>query len=589
MLTINELVAIAVLAAIASGDYRTAGVVAFFMLLGEIIETRTAAGARASIEALLKLTPTQARRLTSSGEEEAVDAVRLRVGERVRLYPGDNVPADGLIRLGESTLNQATVTGESLPADKAMGDEVFAGTQNLTGLLEVEVTRVGRDTTLGRVRELILSAEQTKLPIMRIMDQYMGYYTRLVLLIAALVWTFTHDLHRVIAILVVACPCAFILATPTAMVAALAAAARSGILVKNVGDMEQAARLNAFVFDKTGTLTTGQLAVARLAPAEGVGPAELLRWAAAAGQGSRHPTALAVLRLAREAEVPIPETRGFFEVAGQGVRAEVEGEPVLVGRIAWLRRQGVDRGALEFGGADEEGLSVLMVARGGRALGWIGLRDQTRTESKECLAALSGLGVRRLAMVSGDRRTVAERVAMEVGCAEVIAECLPQDKVAFVRELREAGYRVAVVGDGVNDAPALAAGDIGIAMGAAGSDVAMHSATIALMNNDLQRLPMLVRLSRASRRVINQNFLFGLGFIVGGLALASFGYLSPIVAAILHNAGSLFVVFNSARLVRQGEELQSVPVPNSTAGWAAPTVGLHQVTEPAGAQVSSVT
>jgi Zn2+/Cd2+-exporting ATPase len=589
MLTINELVAIAVLAAIASGDYRTAGVVAFFMLLGEIIETRTAAGARASIEALLKLTPTKARRLTSSGEEEAVDAIRLRVGERFRLYPGDNVPADGLIRLGESTLNQATVTGESLPADKALGDEVFAGTQNLTGLLEVEVTRVGRDTTLGRVRELILSAEQTKLPIMRIIDQYMGYYTPLVLLIAALVWTFTYDLHRVIAILVVACPCAFILATPTAMVAALAAAARLGILVKNVGDMEQAARLNAFVFDKTGTLTTGQLAVARLAPAEGVGPAELLRWAAAAEQGSRHPTALAVLRLAREAEVPIPGIQKFFEVAGQGVRGEVEGESVLVGRIAWLRRQGVDRGSLEVGGADEEGLSVLLVARGGRALGWIGLRDQTRAESKGCLAALSGLGVRRVAMVSGDRRTVAERVAMEVDCAEVVAECLPQDKVAFVRELREAGYRVAVVGDGVNDAPALAAGDIGIAMGAAGSDVAIHSATIALMNNDLRRLPVLVRLSRAARRVINQNFLFGLGFIVGGLALASFGYLSPIVAAILHNAGSLVVVFNSARLVREGEELQSVPEPNRNAEWAEPTVGPCRATELAGTQVPSVT
>jgi len=589
LLTINELVAIAILAAVASGDYRTAGVVAFFMLLGEIIETRTAAGARASIEALVKLTPTKARRLMALGGEEQVDAVHLRVGDRVRLYPGDNVPADGVIRVGDSTLNQATVTGESLPVDKATGDEVFAGTQNLTGLLEVQVTRVGRDTTLGRVRELILSAEQTKLPIMRIIDQYMGYYTPLVLVIAALVWAFTYDMYRVIAILVVACPCAFILATPTAMVAALAAAARLGILVKNVGDMELAARLNAFVFDKTGTLTTGQLAVARLAPVAGVSSAELLRWAAAAEQGSRHPTALAVLRLAREAEVPVPSSGSFAETAGQGVVAEVEGERMLVGRASWLRRQGVDRRELDLGGGEEEGLSVLFAARGGRALGWIGLRDQTRAESRECLAALSGLGVRRVAMVSGDRRAVAERVAAEVGCAEVAAECLPQDKVTFVRQLREAGYRVAVVGDGVNDAPALAAGDIGIAMGAAGSDVAIHSATIALMNNDLRRLPVLVRLSRAARRVINQNFLFGLGFIVGGLALASFGYLSPIVAAILHNAGSLVVVFNSARLVRQGEELHPVPGPNPTAQWAASTVGPGQVTESAGAQVSSAT
>src|SRR5438105_2539519 len=272
ILSINELVAIAVLAAVASGDYKTAGVVAFFMLMGEIIETRTAEGARASIESLIKLTPTKARRISKTGEEE-VAAKDLAVGDVIRIRPGDNVAADGVILIGQGSFNQATITGESLPADKKPGDEVFAGTQNLTGVLEIKVTRAGQDTTLGRVRELILAAEKTKLPIMKIVDQYMGFYTPLVLVIAALVWAFTgkeHGLNNVISVIIFSCPCAFILATPTAMVAALSAAARLGILIKNVADIELAARLNAFVFDKTGTLTTGELAVSRLAPPKNI-------------------------------------------------------------------------------------------------------------------------------------------------------------------------------------------------------------------------------------------------------------------------------------------------------------------------------
>src|ERR1700722_1659612 len=301
-LTINELVGIAVLAAFASGDYKTAGVVAFFMLTGELIETRTAEGARQSIESLIKLTPTKARRITAKGEEE-VAAKDLAVGDVIRIRPGDNVAADGTIMTGQGSFNQANITGESLPVDKKPGDEVFAGTQNLTGALEIRVTRAGADTTLGKVRELILAAEKTKLPIMRIIDQYMGFYTPLVLVIGALVWAFTNDLGRVISVLVVSSPGPFILATPTAMVAALSAAARLGILIKNVSDIELAAKINAFVFDKTGTLTTGKLAVSRLAPLNGTSPAELLRVAASAEKYSNHPTAKALAPVAEEARV----------------------------------------------------------------------------------------------------------------------------------------------------------------------------------------------------------------------------------------------------------------------------------------------
>ncbi len=556
-LSINELVAIAVLAAFASGDYKTAGIVAFFMLTGEIIETRTAQGARDSIESLIKLTPTKARRIVKGGAEEEVAASQLAVGDVIRIRPGDNVAADGIIVQGQGSFNQATITGESLPADKKQGDEVFAGTQNLTGVLEIKVSRAGTDTTLGRVRELIIAAEKTKLPIQKIVDQYMGFYTPLVLVIGALVWAFTHDLSRVIAVFVVSCPCAFILATPTAMVAALSAAARLGILIKNVADIEAAAKINAFIFDKTGTLTTGQLAVSRLAPIGDTKPAELLLLAASAEKYSNHPTAKALATLAGEAGVPLAEPKDFAETAGRGVKAEINGAKVLVGRAQWLKDNGIDAGFEKSVDVnDAEGWSLIFVAQNGKCVGWVGMQDQTRAESKEALAELKEAGVRRIAMVSGDRQPVATRVAAEIGCEEAKGDCLPQDKVDFVRAVKAKGYKVAVVGDGVNDAPALAAGDISIAMGAAGSEVAIHSATIALMNNDLRRLPFLIKLSRSTRAVINQNFLFGVVFIIAGLSASAFGIIGPITAAILHVFGTLIVIFNSARLVRKGEELE---------------------------------
>ena len=556
-LSINELVAIAVLAAFASGNYETAGIVAFFMLTGEIIETRTAQGARDSIESLIKLTPTKARRILKDGNEEEVAASELKVGDVIRIRPGDNVAADGVILKGEGSFNQATITGESLPAEKNAGDEVFAGTQNLTGVLEIKVSRAGTDTTLGRVRELIIAAEKTKLPIQKIVDQYMGFYTPLVLVIGALVWAFTHDLTRVIAVFVVSCPCAFILATPTAMVAALSAAARLGILIKNVADIELAAKINAFVFDKTGTLTTGQLAVSRLAPIGDTKPAELLLLAASAEKYSNHPTAKALATLASEAGVPLAEPKDFAETAGRGVKAEINGAKILVGRAQWLKDNGIDASfekSVDVG--ETEGWSLIFVARNGVCVGWVGMQDQTRAESKEALADLKAAGVRRIAMVSGDRHVVATRVAAEIGCEEAQGDCLPQNKVDFVRAMKAKGYKVAVVGDGVNDAPALAAGDISIAMGAAGSEVAIHSATIALMNNDLRRLPFLVKLSRSTRAVINQNFAFGVVFIIAGLSASAFGIIGPITAAILHVFGTLIVIFNSARLVRKGEELE---------------------------------
>jgi Zn2+/Cd2+-exporting ATPase len=553
----NELVALAVLAAMATGDYKTAGIIAFFMLLALVIETRSAEGAHQAIENLIRMTPSTANRIGADGRDTTVPVSELIVGDSVRVKPGENVPADGLIRAGRTTLNEATITGESLPRDKIPGDDVFAGTQNLTGMIEVEVTRLGEDTTLGQVQELIRAAEQSKLPMMRLIDRYARFYTPVVLMLSALVWFFTDDWNRVIALLIIACPCAFILATPTAMVAALSAAARLGILVKNVQDLETASRIDTFILDKTGTLTSGHLGVSRLAPHRPDDSSSLLFEAGSAERFSKHPAALALQRLATEVGMELTDPEDFHEEPGQGIRACVNGKTVLSGRITWLQANGINDPQLT---ADHQqqvgGLSAIFVATDGTYRGWIGLEDQVRPEAAESIRRMRTLQVKRVAMVTGDRQGVADRVARSIDCPEVKAECLPQEKVAFVEAARQAGFHVAFVGDGVNDAPALAAGDIGIAMGAAGSDVAIHSATIALMNNDLRRLPFIIELSRAARTVIHQNIAIGGLFIVGGLILSGLGLLPPVLAAIIHNAGSLIVVFNSARLIRRGEELE---------------------------------
>jgi len=555
----DELVALAIVAAFATNDYRAAGVIAFFLLLSELVETRTAIGARASIEALIKLTPKTASLITEAGEK-IVEAVTLRKGDRVRVRPGDNIPADGVVVRGESTVNQANITGESLPVDKRPGEPVFGGTSNLTGALEIEVTKVGGETTLGQVQELILRAERTRIPIMRLIDRYVIWYTPVVLMLAGLVLFFTKDengMQRAIAMLVASCPCALIMATPTAMVAGLSCAARLGILIKDVAHLESAGRLTAVVFDKTGTLTTGILSVTRLIPAAGVDGAELLRVAASAEQLSNHPAAKALLDVAREANVFCERPERFEEVPGKGVVAIVGGKEVLVGREMFLRERGLSTDSMRQAASQAEGMSQLYVAWGGRLLGVVGLEDRTRPAAREAVEELRTIGVRRVAMLTGDREAVARKVAAEMACTEFKADCLPHEKLSLVEQMRGQGHRVMVIGDGVNDAPALAAGDLGVAMGAAGSDVAINSASIALLNNDLTRIPFLVRLSRATRRVVVQNLVFGVLFVVAVMSLGAFDIIPPIIAAVLHFLSSLVVVFNSARLVRFGEEKAS--------------------------------
>ncbi len=552
----DELVALAIIAAFATGKYLEAGVVAAFMLLSELIETRTALGARASIESLIKLTPTKANLIDKAGNEKEVKVSELKTGDCVRVRPGDNIPADGEVVKGLSSVNEATITGESLPVDKVPGMQVFAGTNNITGVLEVTVTKAGKDTTLGKVQSLIMQAEQTKIPIMRIIDRNVKWYTPTVLMIAGIVLFFTRDMDRAIAILVVSCPCALILATPTAMVAAISASARLGVLIKNVADLEIAGKMTAMIFDKTGTVTTGRLYVTKLTPAEGVEPAELLAEAASAEQMSKHPAARALHDVAKEANISLPETENFEETPGKGVTAVVDSAKILVGRDTFLKENNIDISNVPDPALHEEqGFSTLYVAKDSKCIGWIGLQDKTRPEAQQAVKELIDIGIKRVTMLTGDRKEVAGRVASELNCTDFRAHCLPQDKLAIVEQTRKDGHTVVVVGDGINDAPALAAGDLGIAMGAAGSDVAINSASIALMSNDLKRLPFLVRLSRKTGSVIYQNLGFGIMFIILGIAASAADWLPAAYAAIAHFAGSLIVVFNSARLVRYGEEL----------------------------------
>ncbi len=552
----DELAALAILAAFANKEYVAAGTVGFFMLLSELIESRTALGARASIESLIKLTPTRANLIGADGTETEVKVANLKTGDSVRVRPGDNIPADGEVAKGLSSVNEATITGESLPADKVPGMQVFAGTSNITGALDITVTKAGSDTTLGKVQSLIMQAEQTKIPIMRIIDTYVKWYTPTVLMIAGIVWFFTQEVDRAITILVISCPCALILATPTAMVAAISASARLGVLIKNVADLEIAGKVTAMVFDKTGTVTTGRLYVTKLTPAEGVEPAELLAAAASAEQMSKHPAARALREVAKEANLSLPETQHFEETPGKGVTAIVHSIKILVGRDTFLNENNIALGNVSDPNLHEEqGFSTLYVAKDGKCLGWIGLQDKTRPQARHAIESLRDIGVKRITMLTGDRNEVASRVAAELGCTDFKAQCLPQDKLAIVEQIKAEGHTVVVVGDGINDAPALAAGDLGIAMGAAGSDVAINSASIALMSDDLKRLPFLIMLSRKTRGLINQNLGFGMLFITMGVAAATAGWLETMFAAFLHFAGSLIVVFNSARLVRFGEEL----------------------------------
>jgi len=543
-LKLNELASIAVLACIALGYYVTAGVVAFILTLGHLLENRTTLGAREAIESLLKLTPPAAH-LVIGEEEKDVMVSQLKKGDIIRVKPGENIPADGVIIKGETTVNEASITGESLPVDKFKGEQVFEGTANLTGVILVEVTKTGKDTTLGKVKQLILEAEKTKIPIVTLMEKHVQWYIPVILMVSCLILFFTKDTLRAISALIVGVPCALLLATPTAVIAVLSSSARSGIMIKEPSKIEIVPKIDAVIFDKTGTLTTGEPVVTSLNPVVEIPPEKFLYYVGTIERHSLHPIAKAVRKLAEKAKIKLGEPENFEEIGGKGVKGKVENREILVGRDSWLRENGID-----IPGVKRNAGSVLHIAIDSRYYGWVEVEDQMRVGAKEAADMLKKAGIRKLIMLTGDRREVAEKVAKEFGFEEVISECLPETKLEVVEKLKSEGYQILTIGDGINDAPALAASDIGVAMGAMGSDVAINSSSVALMSNDLKKVPFFLSISKLANRIIYQNIALGGILVLLGLILSGAGIFNPIIAALYHEIGSIIVIFNSARLVK---------------------------------------
>jgi Cd2+/Zn2+-exporting ATPase len=541
----ERLVALALIAAWATGDMMTAALLPIVMTVGHVLEERSMLGSQEAVKALGRLTQADARRVLPSGGYEMVSTTALREGDLIELRAGERLPADGIVRKGLSSLDMASLTGESVPVDVRAGDNALAGAMNIDGLLEIELTRVGEDTTLGKIITLMREAEDAKPPVTRLLDRYAGQYMILVLLVAAGTWFVTNNVPAMLAVLVAACPCALVLATPATSVAAIVVAARHGILIKGSAFIEHLADVTSVVFDKTGTLTTGQLHLAEARPMPGVDESLLRRLAAGLGSSSNHPLSrAATLAAAQTDHLPLDDAR---EIGGFGVTGNYKGQQAALGRADLFARMGVKTPPEPVHDGPIAGVSL-----GPKFLGWLLFFDQLRPGAAEAVRELKALGMERILLLTGDREAVALHVAAEVGISEVDSGMLPEDKMDRVRKEIQMGYRPMVVGDGINDSLALRAGAVGVAMGAQGADVAMASADLALMTNDLRRLATCIRLSRRCRRTIYVNVAIGLGFTFGLTALASAGALgleAPIIAAVLHNVSTFLGLGNAGRIM----------------------------------------
>jgi len=554
-LNADALVVIAAAAAAAIGAYQEAVTVVFIMLLGEGLENLAVRRARKSLTSLIRLEPERARlRLAEGPREVAVGT--LCGGDVVVVKPGERVPVDGEVVEGTGAMDTSTITGESLPVEVGPGDKVYAGTLLTGGSIDVGVLRVGEETQLAQVKRLILEAQEKKADLQRIVDRFARYFIPAVLLIALLVWLVSGVAARAITVLVVACPCALVLGTPAAVVAALGYAARRGVLIKGGKYLEYMGKLDVLFLDKTGTLTRGTPKVAAVHHFSGGGREEVLRCAAGAEARSEHPIAAAVMDRAEEEGVTdIPLPRRFEPLPGLGVSAEVEGREVLVGKAELVADRGIEisgeqRYLVER--EEGEGRTVFLVAVDGRALGAISVEDALREEAPAAIRELKNLGMDKIVMLTGDSPRVAEAVARELGIDEVYPGLLPVEKVREVAKAVDEGLVVSMVGDGVNDAPALARSDVGVAMGAAGSDVAVETADVALMSDDLMNLPFTVALSHRSRRVIYENIAFAIVFNALMVILSGLGWLPMVWGAVLHQVSSLGVILNSMRCRLKG-------------------------------------
>jgi Cd2+/Zn2+-exporting ATPase len=551
-LNVDTLVSIAAISAAAVGAYREAAVVLFIMLLGESLEGITVGKARKAIASLIQLSPKMA--WVKRGDKEVqVPIEDVKPNEVVIVKPGERIPVDGKIISGCASINQSTLTGESIPVEKETGDKVYCGTFNESGSCEIEATQVAEDTKLAQIKRLILEAQAEKSPTQRVMDRFSRYFIPAVLLIAFFTFLITGEIIRGITILIVACPCALVLGTPTAVVAAIGNAARQGILIKGGAYLEQMGKLKTLLVDKTGTLTEGKPRVVEMRSFNRPDEKEILYWAAIAEKRSEHPLAKAVIEKAEELGLQVPHPDSFNNFRGRGVKAKWDSKTIVVGSSEMLKDEGIE--IPEFvkellGSKEFEGMTFLLVGLDHRLQGLISIADTLRKGAKAAIDKIRQEGVSEIWMLTGDSPQVADRIGKELG-VRYEAKLLPEEKVVSVKEWKRKGKIVAMVGDGVNDAPALASADIGIAMGAVGTDVAIETADIALMTDELEKIPTVIRLSRKALRVIKENLVFAIVFNTVLVFLSAQGWMTMILGAVLHQASSLLIILSSMRLLRK--------------------------------------
>jgi Cd2+/Zn2+-exporting ATPase len=559
-LDMNVLMTVAVLGAIAIGQWDEAASVAFLFALAQLLETYSLDRARQAVRRLLAVAPPEAT-VRRDGQDVRLPVAEVGVGETVVIRPGERVPLDGIVRSGTSALNQAPITGESMPVEKVPGSQVFAGSINGAGAVEVEVTHRAQETMLARIIALVEQAQAQKAPTQTFVERFAAIYTPAVIAAAVLIATLPPLLlaeaawpwvYRALVLLVISCPCALVISTPVAVVCGLARAARTGILIKGGRVLEALGGLAALAFDKTGTLTVGRPIVTDVRPLDGVDPREILRLTAAVEARSEHPLAAAILRDARGQGIAWSPAADFRAVAGRGARARLDGVTYHVGSHRYMEDLGVCNGQVEaaLGELEDRGQTPVILSDGSRVLGVLGVADQVREGAREGLAALRQLGLRPLTILTGDTARTAEAVARQTGADEVRAQLLPEDKVRAIQELVRRNGSVGMVGDGINDAPALAAATVGIAMGTAGTDAAVETADVALVRDDLRQIPVAVRLGRRTLRIIRFNIVLSLATKAVFVSLTILGSATLWMAVLADMGTSLAVILNGMRLLR---------------------------------------